>query len=169
MRPWCLLQALDGRAATHAGHDAAGSRLGVASADEAACEEVSGVADARASGGDRRDREAEPLAIAESTDARLVESDPGIVVDGRASPGLGRQVDGIDRAMRAGDHDRTLGFGRQLGGAVDREDGDVHGAAVYIAAMVDNNVAVLILQHPQEQDRVLGTAKLICSTLANAK
>jgi DTW domain-containing protein len=34
---------------------------------------------------------------------------------------------------------------------------------------VDNRVAVLILQHPQEQDRVLGTAKLLCSTLANAK
>ena len=34
---------------------------------------------------------------------------------------------------------------------------------------VDNKVAVLILQHPQEQDRVLGTAKLICSTLAHAK
>ncbi|MBS0518081.1 MAG: DTW domain-containing protein [Proteobacteria bacterium] len=34
---------------------------------------------------------------------------------------------------------------------------------------VDNKVAVLLLQHPQEQDRVLGTAKLICSTLANAQ
>jgi DTW domain-containing protein YfiP len=34
---------------------------------------------------------------------------------------------------------------------------------------VDNKVAVLILQHPQEQDRVLGTAKLICETLANAQ
>ena len=34
---------------------------------------------------------------------------------------------------------------------------------------VDNKVAVLILQHPQEQDRVLGTAKLICATLGNAK
>jgi hypothetical protein len=34
---------------------------------------------------------------------------------------------------------------------------------------VDNKVAVLILQHPQEQDRVLGTAKLICATLANAR
>ena len=33
----------------------------------------------------------------------------------------------------------------------------------------DNKIAVLILQHPQEQDRVLGTAKLICSTLAHAK
>jgi len=33
---------------------------------------------------------------------------------------------------------------------------------------VDNKVAVLILQHPQEQDRVLGTAKLICATLGNA-
>ena len=33
---------------------------------------------------------------------------------------------------------------------------------------VDNKVAVLILQHPQEQDRALGTAKLVCSTLANA-
>lgn len=34
---------------------------------------------------------------------------------------------------------------------------------------VDNKVAVLILQHPQEQDRALGTAGLIVSTLANAK
>jgi len=34
---------------------------------------------------------------------------------------------------------------------------------------VDNRVAVLVLQHPQEQDRVLGTAKLICATLARAK
>jgi len=33
----------------------------------------------------------------------------------------------------------------------------------------DNKVAVLVLQHPQEQDRVLGTAKLICETLANAQ
>jgi DTW domain-containing protein YfiP len=36
-------------------------------------------------------------------------------------------------------------------------------------AAVDNKVAVLILQHPQEQDRVLGTAGLICSTLAHAR
>jgi len=34
---------------------------------------------------------------------------------------------------------------------------------------VDNKTALLILQHPQEQDRVLGTAGLICQTLANAK
>ncbi|MBS0223013.1 MAG: DTW domain-containing protein [Proteobacteria bacterium] len=34
---------------------------------------------------------------------------------------------------------------------------------------IANRVAVLILQHPQEQDRVLGTAKLICSTLADAR
>jgi DTW domain-containing protein YfiP len=34
---------------------------------------------------------------------------------------------------------------------------------------VDNRVAVLVLQHPQEQDRVLGTAKLLCETLAHAK
>jgi DTW domain-containing protein YfiP len=34
---------------------------------------------------------------------------------------------------------------------------------------VDNKVAVLILQHPQEQDRALGTARLICETLANAR
>jgi DTW domain-containing protein YfiP len=34
---------------------------------------------------------------------------------------------------------------------------------------VDNKVAVLILQHPQEQDRVLGTARLIAETLANAR
>jgi hypothetical protein len=37
------------------------------------------------------------------------------------------------------------------------------------APTVDNKVAVLVLQHPQEQDRVLGTAKLICATLAHAK
>lgn len=34
---------------------------------------------------------------------------------------------------------------------------------------VDNKVTVLILQHPQEQDRVLGTAGLVATTLANAK
>jgi DTW domain-containing protein YfiP len=33
---------------------------------------------------------------------------------------------------------------------------------------VDNKIAILILQHPQEQDRVLGTAKLLCESLANA-
>jgi hypothetical protein len=35
--------------------------------------------------------------------------------------------------------------------------------------IVDNKVAVLILQHPQEQDRVLGTAKLLCTNLEHAK
>jgi DTW domain-containing protein YfiP len=34
---------------------------------------------------------------------------------------------------------------------------------------VDNRVAVLILQHPQEQDRVLGTARLLAATLSNAR
>ena len=34
---------------------------------------------------------------------------------------------------------------------------------------VDNKVAILILQHPQEQDHALGTAGLLCNTLANAK
>jgi len=34
---------------------------------------------------------------------------------------------------------------------------------------VDNKVAVLVLQHPQEQDHALGTAGLLCSTLAHAK
>jgi DTW domain-containing protein YfiP len=34
---------------------------------------------------------------------------------------------------------------------------------------VDNKVAVLILQHPQEQDHVLGTAGLLRQTLAHAK
>lgn len=33
---------------------------------------------------------------------------------------------------------------------------------------VDNRITVLILQHPQEQDSVLGTAKLICATLDRA-
>jgi len=34
---------------------------------------------------------------------------------------------------------------------------------------VDNKTAVLILQHPQEQDRVLGTARLIADRLSNAR
>jgi len=34
---------------------------------------------------------------------------------------------------------------------------------------VDNKVAVLVLQHPQEQDHALGTAGLLTRTLANAK
>ena len=38
-----------------------------------------------------------------------------------------------------------------------------------MSATVDNKVSVLILQHPQEQDRVLGTAGLIASTLGNAR
>jgi DTW domain-containing protein YfiP len=33
---------------------------------------------------------------------------------------------------------------------------------------VDNKVFVLILQHPQEQDRVLGSARLLVNTLARA-
>ena len=36
------------------------------------------------------------------------------------------------------------------------------------APTVDNATHVLILQHPQEQDRVLGTAKLLADTLAHA-
>jgi DTW domain-containing protein YfiP len=38
-----------------------------------------------------------------------------------------------------------------------------------MAGTVDNKVAVLVLQHPQEQDRVLGTARLLVETLANAR
>jgi DTW domain-containing protein len=37
------------------------------------------------------------------------------------------------------------------------------------APTVDNKVAVLILQHPQEQDHMLGTAGLLRQTLAHAK
>jgi DTW domain-containing protein YfiP len=38
-----------------------------------------------------------------------------------------------------------------------------------VPSAVDNKVAILILQHPQEQDRVLGTAGLLAGTLANAR
>ncbi len=44
--------------------------------------------------------------------------------------------------------------------------------ALCVCAMVDvidNRVAVLILQHPQEQDRLLGTAKLAVRQLANSE
>lgn len=37
------------------------------------------------------------------------------------------------------------------------------------ADKVANKVTVLILQHPQEQDRVLGTARLIAGTLLNSR
>lgn len=34
---------------------------------------------------------------------------------------------------------------------------------------VDNKVSILVLQHPQEQDRVLGTARLLRDSLANGR
>ena len=37
------------------------------------------------------------------------------------------------------------------------------------APVVDNKVAVLILQHPQEQDRVLGTARMLERCLSSAR
>jgi DTW domain-containing protein len=37
-----------------------------------------------------------------------------------------------------------------------------------VPATVDNKVLVLILQHPQEQDRVLGSAGVLVDTLTNA-
>ena len=37
------------------------------------------------------------------------------------------------------------------------------------APVVDNRVAVLVLQHPQEQDRVLGTARLLTRSLTDAR
>ena len=45
----------------------------------------------------------------------------------------------------------------------------LYNAPMSEAHPIDNRVAVLVLQHPQEQDHVLSTAKLICATLANAK
>jgi DTW domain-containing protein YfiP len=38
-----------------------------------------------------------------------------------------------------------------------------------VPATVDNKVLVLILQHPQEQDRVLGSAGVLVGTLTNAR
>lgn len=37
------------------------------------------------------------------------------------------------------------------------------------APVVDNRIAVLILQHPQEQDRVLGTARMVERCLSSAR
>lgn len=37
------------------------------------------------------------------------------------------------------------------------------------APVVDNRVAVLVLQHPQEQDRILGTARLLTRILSDAR
>lgn len=37
------------------------------------------------------------------------------------------------------------------------------------APVIDNKVAVLILQHPQEQDRVLGTARMVERCLSSAR
>jgi DTW domain-containing protein YfiP len=38
-----------------------------------------------------------------------------------------------------------------------------------VPAAVDNKVFVLILQHPQEQDRVLGTARMLAGALTKAR
>lgn len=38
-----------------------------------------------------------------------------------------------------------------------------------MSEMVDNKVSILVLQHPQEQDRVLGTARLLCDSLARGR
>jgi DTW domain-containing protein len=38
-----------------------------------------------------------------------------------------------------------------------------------VPSAVDNKVFVLVLQHPQEQDRVLGTARLLVDALANSR
>jgi DTW domain-containing protein YfiP len=42
------------------------------------------------------------------------------------------------------------------------------GAAGNAIAPIDNRIAVLILQHPQEQDHLLGTAQLATACLTNA-
>ena len=144
----------------------------VGAADHTARIHVLALADAGARRRDGRHRHAEPVGIGEAADARLVLADAGIVVDGRAAAELGRHIGGVGGAVAAADHDGARRLGRQLDHAVVYQDRDVHRRAVYIAAMsatVDNKVSVLILQHPQEQDRVLGTAGLIASTLGNAR
>ena len=63
----------------------------------------------------------------EAADACFVEADAGIVMDRGAGPGLGDEVGGVDRGMRAADDDGAVGFRRQLGHARDDQDGDGHG------------------------------------------
>src|SRR5581483_6042164 len=150
MRPRRGPQKFGGLLATHAWSHAARHGEAVGAADDAARVDILSVADAGACGRDRRHRHAERFGIAKSGDACFVLADTGIVMNGGAAAVLGRHVGGVYRGVAAADHP----------------------GAVYIAAMsgtVDNKIAVLILQHPQEQDRVLGTAKLLVATLANAK
>ena len=51
-----------------------------------------------------------------------VAPDPGIVEDRRRNAELGRDIGGIDAAMRAVDDNGAIGFGADAGDAVGGED-----------------------------------------------
>ncbi len=76
---------------------------------------------------DRGHRHAELLRQGETGDARFLEADAGIVMDGGACAGLGDDVGGVEGGMGAADDDGAVRFGRQLGHARHDEDGDGHG------------------------------------------
>ena len=67
---------------------------------------------------DRGGRYAEFREVVEPGNPGIVAPDPGIVKDCRGNTELGRDIGGINAAMRAVDDDRTFGFGADAGDAV---------------------------------------------------
>ena len=90
--------------------------------DDAARQHVAAVADPRGVVADRRGGDPEPLQVIEPADAGAVAPDPGIVEDRRGSPELGREISGIDPAMRGVDDDGPRSLGTDPGDAVGGDD-----------------------------------------------
>ena len=102
-----------GRRGVAAGHPQAnaerhGQRIGVA--DDAARQHVGAIADPRRVVADRRGGNAEIPQVVEPADPGVVAPDPGIVEDRRGDAELGREIGGIDAAMRGVDDDRPPGL-----------------------------------------------------------
>src|SRR5437016_10173968 len=81
---------------------------------------------------DRRGRDAELLQIVETSDPGALAPDPGIVEDRRGGAELGREIGGINPAVRGIDDDRApglVGDPRDAVGGDDRRGG--HGGPPY--------------------------------------
>ena len=90
--------------------------------NDAARHHIGAVADARGHVADRGGRYAEFGKVVEPGNAGAVAPDPGIIENRRRNAELGREIGGIDAAMRAVDDDGAIGFGADAGDAVGSED-----------------------------------------------
>jgi len=127
MRPRGCFQELGGLCHALAGLDAAGFGQRICASDDAALQHVGAIANARAAAQHRRHRHALRLGPGEAAHAGFIAADAGIVVDRRPCAGLGREVGGIHRAVRAANHHGAVCGGRQLGDAGNGEDRNGHG------------------------------------------